>query len=381
MRKATSGIRAIDVGSFPLEADLIRYEQGASFLEVDSASGQAEALYFIEKHNGAFLKKAEAMGPSKSVTSFAQGRGMITQFLKPLFSVVTGIKERGAHDLITKSNAQIVAAAIAMKEVSLDAIPTKIAEVTALERKAKQLSESLGVDVVSYKACITGPLELTLNLQRLAGFPRSYDERLMDFFTDLMVEYVKNTTTSSKHLQLHVFSMDDPSFGLEGLGNFFTDTETDELLQHLVSCWNRIYGNMPKDCYHGLHIHTSPYENIFKANWDLLEAHVGVYVNPSWMRESNKFIRAAVLRTDGPMFPKDADLKAAWGEIHAGNYEMYLQSAQDMRRLLDEYIKLYGRERVPFAGPECGLGPWDWKNGADMALANLQTVSMVLAQQ
>ncbi|MHA2143017.1 MAG: hypothetical protein ACXADF_17525 [Candidatus Thorarchaeota archaeon] len=371
-------LRAIDVGSFPLDADMSRYIDGARQIERDPGAETQNALYFIEKHNEAFRKKAEAMGPEISVTSFAQCRGMIEQYLDPLFVVVTGMEDAASNELVTKSNAQMVAAEIAMGKVSMDSLPSRIAEVIALERGAEELSMSLGVGEISYKACVTGPLELMLNLQRIAGFPRGYDEKLMDFFTDIVTRYVRGAAVSSKHLKLEVVTMDDPSFGLESLGDFFTDTKNDESLNHMISCWDRIYSQVPAGCYGGLHLHTSPFEQLFAADWNLLEAHVGVYVEPDWPAEFDKYIRAAIMRTDGPAFSSGVDLKAAWDEIRGGSFQKYLQPASAMKRYLDETLQRYGSDRVPFAGPECGIGPWDWNHGAEMALSNLETVRNVV---
>jgi methionine synthase II (cobalamin-independent) len=378
MASSIPRIRALDIGSFPLDADMLRYVKGARMIESNPKSEHEDASYFIAKHNEAFRLKAEAMGPDVSVTSFAQCRGMISQYLEPLFMEVAGEEGMESEKLVTKSNSQRVAAEIAMGHISLDNVPTTVAEVVALKRGAEELSQTLGVDTISYKACITGPLELTLNLQRLAGFPRGYDERLMEFFTDLVEKYVRGALVSSQHLRPEVITMDDPSFGLEGLGDFFTDTKRDDSLNHMISCWNRIYANVPRDLYRGLHLHTSPYEHLFAADWNLLEAHVGVYVNSDWLVDLDKCVRAAIMRTDGPSFSADADLKSAWEEIKNGNFANYLQNPAEMKRYLDKTLELYGSDRVPFAGPECGLGPWDWRNGAEMALSNLRTMRSIL---
>ncbi|MHA2356438.1 MAG: hypothetical protein ACXADC_14775, partial [Candidatus Thorarchaeota archaeon] len=133
------------------------------------------------------------------------------------------------------------------------------------------------------------------------------------------------------------------------------------------------------DCYRGLHLHTSPFEQLFSADWNLLEAHVDVYVEPEWLIEADKYIRAAVMRTDGPSFPGNADLKDAWSMIKTGEYNQFLQTPNEMSQRLEENIRLYGSDRVPFAGPECGVGPWDWEYGTEMALANLRTLRSVLS--
>jgi hypothetical protein len=378
MASSSPQIRLLDVGSFPLDADMVRYVKGARLIERDPKAEADDVSYFIANHNEAFRLKADAMGPGASVTGFAQCRGMIAQYLEPLFIEVTGESTLQSEKLLSKSNAQLVAAEIATGRLSLDTFPGRVAEVTALEREAKQLSQALGVGTISYKASITGPLELVLNLQRLAGFPRGYDEKLMDFFSDLVVKYVKGAIVSTPQLKPEVITLDDPSFGLEGLGDFFTDTQNDESLNHLISCWDRIYANVPTGVYRGLHLHTSPFEHSFAAGWNLLEAHVGVYVNPEWLVENDKYVRAAIMRTDGPTFPAEIDLRAAWDEIRKGNFEKYLQAESEMKRCLDENLQFYGADRVPFAGPECGLGPWDWNHGAKMALFNLETVRRVV---
>ncbi|MFW9888047.1 MAG: hypothetical protein ACFFER_07695 [Candidatus Thorarchaeota archaeon] len=347
-------------------------------IESDPKAEGNDVSYFIAKHNETFRLKAKAMGPGASVIGFAQCRGMIAQYLEPLFLEVTGESTLQSEELLSRSNAQLVAAEIATGRLSLDTIPNRLAEVVALERGAEELSQKLAVDAISYKASITGPLELSLNLQRLAGFPRGYDEKLMDFFSDLVAKYVKGAIVSTPQLKPEVITLDDPSFGLEGLGDFFTDTQNDESLNHMISCWDRIYANIPAGVYRGLHLHTSPFEHSFAASWNLLEAHVSVYVNSEWLVDNDKYVRAAVMKTDGPSFNASIDLKAAWDEIKKGNFESFLQGSDEMQRYLETNLEMYGTERVPFAGPECGLGSWDWQHGAEMALSNLRTLSSIL---
>jgi methionine synthase II (cobalamin-independent) len=378
MASSSPRIRALDVGSFPLDADLHRYVQGARMIESDPKAEAEDVSYFIGNHNEAFRLKAEAMGPGAAVTGFAQCRGMIAQYLEPLFMEVTGESNLESEKILSKSNAQLVASHIATDQISFDTIPNRVAEVVALERGAEELSQALGVDTISYKASITGPLELALNLERLAGFPRGYDEKLMDFFSDLVTKYVKGAIASTPQLKPEVITLDDPSFGLEGLGDFFTDTRSDESLNHMISCWDRIYANVPPGVYRGLHLHASPFEHLFAAEWNLLEAHVSVYVDPEWLVDNDKYVRAAVMKTDGPSFNAGIDLRAGWDEIKRGNFERFLQSSSEMQRYLKANLEKYGPERVPFAGPECGLGSWDWKHGAEMALSNLRTLRSIL---
>ena len=380
-------IRAIDVGSFPLAADLKRYLQGAFEVEKHGGSASTEnAIYFISKHNSLFESKAAAMGPDVAVTSYAQCRGMIDQFLLPVVRHVTGSahQQTSIHSSfgdITKEDAQAVAVAIATGNEPPSGDDIRFAEIIGLQVGAENLSKRLGVKRISYKACVTGPLELSLNLQRLAGFPRQYDEKLVEYFTEVVKSFVNNSVVTSHFLIPEVITMDEPAFGLEGFGDFFNDISSDPQLDHLISCWNEIYKNVPSDCYRGIHLHASPFESAFNADWDLLEAHVGVYVKHQWLEDYDKFIRAAIVRTEEPTIDPNDDAKDAWQNIFSGNYKKYLQTKSEMEHHLQETINRYGIERVPFAGPECGFGPWDWKHGLSMATETLVRMNQVIEER
>jgi len=379
-------IRLTDVGSFPLDAELERYLKGAHNLQMSSGNLETDDTgYFIEKHNETFLKKARALGPEHAVTGYAQCRGMITQFLVPEMRHAKGITDPKTDDGsstndMSKTDSQMLAAAIAIGKTPFSSEKTIFPEIAALQHGAKQICEELEVEKISFKACITGPLELSLNLQRLADFPRTYDEKLMEFLTEVVKGYARNAIVNSKHLETEIITMDEPTIGFEGMGDFFTDSSSDQNLDHLISCWNRIYNEIPSDIYRGIHLHRSPFEALFKAKWNLIEAHVGVYVKPRWLEDYDKFVRAAVVRTDGPTIHDDADVKASWQEIYLGNYESYLQPASEMKKHLDQTIELYGVERTPFAGPECGFGPWDWNHGPEMAINTLEKLKVLIRE-
>ncbi|MFW9833334.1 MAG: hypothetical protein ACFFEK_05015 [Candidatus Thorarchaeota archaeon] len=377
-------IRPIDVGSFPLHADFERYLIGAHHIEKSSGEvNTKDAEYFIAQHNSVFRSKTEALGPETAVVAYAQCRGMIDQFLLPVFHHVLGSEGLQTEDTtsfggISKENAQTVTAAIAVGSKPPTSEDVGIAEISALRNGAEQLCADLGVNRISYKSCVTGPLELSLNLQRLAGFPRIYDERLVEYFTEVVTAFVANSIITSNKLALEAITLDEPALGLEGFGDFFTDTSSDTKLSHLTKCWNKIYSVVPSGAYRGIHLHTSPFERIFESDWNLLEAHVGVFVNRKWLDDYDKFIRAAIVRTDGPTISQSVDIKAAWQEIFSGNHMNYLQPTKEMENYLRKNIDLYGTERVPFAGPECGLGSWDWKNGSNMAIATLERMKETL---
>ena len=51
-----------------------------------------------------------------------------------------------------------------------------------------------------------------------------------------------------------------------------------------------------------------------------------------------------------------------------------------MKKYLDQTVDLYGVERTPFAGPECGFGPWDWKHGPEMAIKTLEKLKVLVRE-
>jgi methionine synthase II (cobalamin-independent) len=374
-------VRPIDVGSFPLAVDFERYVRGA--IDIERKNETEDSRYFVTTHNDAFLEKAMALGPNHAVAAYVQGRGMIDQFLLPIVRQVTGteleqISITTSFGDISQADAQAVAASIAMGEQAIADYQVRFPEIIALENDAEVIGKKLDVKSISYKSCVTGPLELSLNLQRLAGFPRTYNETLVEYFTQIVISFVRKSVSDSQYLNLEVITLDEPAFGLEGFGDFFMDTSSDKNLEHLTSCWNEIYKNVPSNCYRGIHLHSSPFESVFNADWNLLEAHVGVYVKRQWLESYDRFIRAAIVRTDGPTIGKAEDVKKAWQNIFSGDYLQYLQSEEEMTHYMKETIDHYGIERVPFAGPECGFGPWDWKNGLIMATKTLERMQGVL---
>jgi len=365
-----SPLRAIDVGSFPLEGvDIERYCRGA--VAVEDKQPSPDANYFIQMHNNVFRKKLGALNPAASVLCYVQSayrRDMISQFLDPILRKGTGLQK--VQDASVWDGSAI----------RLRPEDARIAEVIALQQGAKELCEEFDIERIKYKVCVTGPFELMVRLWSGMRLKTQYAEHLMDGLTDVVQGFVKTAYAETKHLEPAVLTMDEPSIGVTGIEDVFVDAASDPNLAHLISCWDRIYDCVPRAPFRGLHLHASPYRQIFHARWNLLEGHVGMVVNRQWLEEHDKFLRAAIMRTQGPSIPDDADAKEAWNKIKAGDYGRYLEPQVEIARTLKECVNRYGGERIPFAGPECGLGPGDWRCGQAMALESLARVSEVIKE-
>lgn len=366
----TTHIRPTDIGSFPLVAiNREEYILGAADLE-DGQPSEA-ATYFVQLHNETFRQKIAALGPEESVPCYVQssvGRDMLTQFLDPITRHGTGLQKQNDTYLWDGSPIQL-----AEKNA-------QVAELLALQQGAKELCEEFQIEEIQYRACITGPFEMASRLWRGMGVSPRYDEALVEFFAGIVKAFIKNAQIHTKYLKPLVITLDEPSVGVTGVGDFFMDSESDSQLTHLITTWNTILSVIPSNYYRGLHLHASPYHQLAFADWNLLEAHLGVILQKSWLIEHDKYIRAAVMRTDGPSIPENADLRTAWDQIQSGNFQQYLQPPNEMLHYLKFAVQRYGLDRIPFAGPECGLGSWDWKFGDTMVLANLRNQRRVITE-
>ncbi len=363
-------IRTTDVGSFPLVTiDLPRYTQGAADLEDDQQSEASR--YFTLQHNAAFTRKMRALGPPNSTPCYVQSsfkRDMLSQFLDPIVHHGSGLQKQADRYLWDGTRIQVPSE------------KAQVAELLALKHGAKTICQECEIDYIQYRACITGPFEMASRIWRDMGVGPRYDEPLIESFATIVYAFMKNAQIETKHLKPLIITLDEPSIGVAGIGDLFMDTATDARLNHLIATWNTILSTIPSTYYRGLHLHSSPYHQLAHANWNLLEAHHSVIVSKSWLVEHDKYIRAAVMRTDGPTFSSDANLRKAWDEIQSGNFLAYLQPQEEMLHYLEAVVTRYGSDRLPFAGPECGLGPWTWKYGEEMVLANLKNLQQVVTR-
>ncbi|MFW9934200.1 MAG: hypothetical protein ACFFDU_01540 [Candidatus Thorarchaeota archaeon] len=368
VKNAALQIQPTDVGSFPLVGiDLKQYIRGAVDLE-DGRNTEA-ATYFIHEHNAAFIQKMAALGSQVSVPCYVQSsidRDMLSQFLDPIVRHGKGLQKEADTYLWDGT------------PIRLPPERAQVAEMLALQQGAKTICQEFEIDAIEYRACITGPFEMASRLWRSMGINLRYDEALIEAFTTIVQSYMKNAQIQTKYLQPHVMTLDEPSIGVTGVGDLFTDTKTDPHLSHLLTNWNRIFSVIPSHQYRGLHLHASPYHQLASADWNLLEAHLGVIVSKTWLIDNDKFLRAAVMRTEGPTIPDTSDLRYAWDQIQSGAFHPYIQAKEEMMHYLQTAVNRYGLDRIPFAGPECGLGSWNWKYGDDMALTSLKRLHQIV---
>jgi 5-methyltetrahydropteroyltriglutamate--homocysteine methyltransferase len=362
-------ISSIDVGSLPLRAEESKIWEGARraltlLPMLGVAEGDAVEV-FEEEVVGAFADKLR-MGID--VPNYPQFRDMNEMF----FNLIRGIEkgEAGYSTLRTPS-----------------AKPgASIPEVDVLRRNASRIKDIAGVDRVRVKACVTGPYTL-------ASFFQAKSPRLFEDLGGVLAAIVSRTIFSNRHGELALLCIDEPILG------FLNDPLLDygsEGRESLRRAWDGIcHAAASRGIETGMHLHDTS-DDLF---WDvehlgIVESHVGdpLYDQEATKRrleEKDKRLKASLavtlfdnlieahLRREGFEGDVQQRIGDVWTEMSRGSanpFEFIDEPALLMKRLRS-VVERFGAERVPYAGPECGMGGWPTY---DSAMECLRRVALTL---
>ncbi|MDH5792270.1 MAG: hypothetical protein OEZ44_08775 [Candidatus Bathyarchaeota archaeon] len=345
-------IGSYDVGSLPLKAEASKIWEGARrTLTLLPMLGVAEGdavKVFEEEVVGAFADKLR-MGIG--VPNYPQFRDMNEMF----FELIRGI-ERGEAGYATLRTPSAKPGA-------------SIPEVDALKRNASRIRDIAGVDRVRVKACVTGPYTL-------ASFFQAKSPRLFEDLGDALAAIVSRTIFSNRHGELALLCIDEPVLG------FLNDPLLDygsEGRESLRRTWDNIcLAAASRGLETSMHLHDTS-DDLF---WDvehlgIVESHIGdpLYAQEATKRrleEKDKRLKASIavtlfdnliedhLRREGFEGDVQQRIGDVWTEIRRGSadpFEFIDEPALLMKRLRS-VVERFGAERVPYAGPECGLGGW-----------------------
>ena len=345
-------IGSYDVGSLPLKAEASKIWEGARrALTLLPMLGVAEGdavKVFEEEVVGAFADKLR-MGIG--VPNYPQFRDMNEMF----FELIRGI-ERGEAGYATLRTPSAKPGA-------------SIPEVDALRRNASRIRDIAGVDRVRVKACVTGPYTL-------ASFFQAKSPRLFEDLGDALAAIVSRTIFSNRHGELALLCIDEPVLG------FLNDPLLDygsEGRESLRRAWDDVcLAAASRGLETSMHLHDTS-DDLF---WDvehlgIVESHIGdpLYAQEATKRrleEKDKRLKASIavtlfdnlieahLRREGFEGDVQQRIGDVWTEIRRGSadpFEFIDEPALLMKRLRS-VVERFGAERVPYAGPECGLGGW-----------------------
>lgn len=329
-------IKSYDVGSMPFEDDYKKFLVECGKLE----------KYFEKKIVESFIDKILC---GIDVPNYPQYRDMNEMFLEKFGGL---IKTKDGYML--------------EKPLTVKYEKRKIEEVEVLKRNLGKISEKVGFKV-KIKICVTGP-------HTLSWVFAYRDPEIFLQISDVLTRIVEENIFKVKNGEISILSLDEPLFGVVDDSRLDYGSTGRE---NLMKAWEKIfYTAFSKNVETVLHLHntTDP------LYWDIkslkiIESHVEdpLYTSKytrKMLEQTDKFLKASVTPTDFDKLIKQKIEKEypqkenilqvigeVWKEIKRGklNPKIFLEDIKIIQLRLEHIIKMFGVERILYAGPECGL--------------------------
>jgi 5-methyltetrahydropteroyltriglutamate--homocysteine methyltransferase len=262
-----------------------------------------------------------------------------------------------------------------------------IPETEALRREARKIKSSSGRDRVRIKVCVTGPYTLSSFFQfKTPGLYLELAEALADI---LEASLFSNGSAEISHL-----SMDEPVLGF--MNDPLLDYGSDGR-EALRKAWDKVlYVAKSRGVDTSMHLHDTS-ENLFwdAENLDVVASHVG---DPLYSQESvkkrlegtDKRLWVAIGITQFDTLIENfyvaqgftGNIPEKIGEVWTGMRKatidpyIFLEDTGLMRKRLDVVSEFFGRDRLAYVSPECGLGSFP---EYEVAIECLERTSSVVA--
>jgi len=340
-------IKSCDSGSLPFFDDHKKFLEGATRFGLYPVS---DSVKFFEKMViESFLDK---LGTGINVPNYPQFRDMNEMFL----AMINGVEKVKGGYLETEI-------------LSVKADRSHIPEVMTIEKNSQMIYEKKG-EPFEVKVCITGPYTLSfLFLHR--------DHGIFSRLGNTISQIVENNVFSKKLGKVSLVAVDEPVFGLQ-----------DDLLidfgskgrENLRKAWESIlHKAKSKNAQTLLHLHNTADELFWEIDsLDVIDSHVGdplyqMKKTKERLESTDKFLKASISISDFDTLIKKRIIKTsrqkmtelaineriaeAWTGITSRKTDpkIFLEKLDVMKKRLVEIVGRFGLERVPYAGPECGL--------------------------
>ena len=339
-------MKSCDSGSMPFTSDLQKYLEGAtSYGQVSN-----EATEFFEQNVASvFVEKTEA---GIDVPNYPQFRDMTQMF----FDMIEGIG---------KVNGGYMETASLVVKNTMGTIP----EVSAIQNRSDFILGKLG-EPFNLRICISGPYTMA---SRFAYRDKGTFGRLGNALAQILETNIFN----NKHGAVQLVSIDEPVFGL--VDDPLLDRGS-EGRENLLKAWETLTQRVKaKGAQSVLHLHTTRDElfwDVQKLN--VVESHVADSVyqvkrTKERLEATDKFMKASIAMTDFDQLIRNkitADsgeklsetsinekIAETWTHLnkHQVDPKSFIEDTNLMRKRLTKILELFGENRVPYAGPECGL--------------------------
>ena len=340
-------IRSCDVGSLPFVGDSEKFVERANSFSLSSVDESAE--FFEKKVLEGLLDKIRV---GIDVPTFPQFRDMNEMFL----SMMDGVEriKGGYLETVTPS---------------LKTGKRSIPEVMVIERHSQRIQEEKGA-AFDVRICVTGPYTLS------SFFPYRH-KSLFTMLGNIISQIVENSIFNDKYGRVSLVSVDEPLFGLQD------DTLIDfgsEGREHLRRAWESIFQKAKsKNAQTLMHLHSTVDELFWDVDsLDVIESHVDdplyqMKKTKEKLESTDKFLKASIAvsefdRLIGQKILSNSQEKLteistnekvaeSWKSISRGTADpkIFLEDVDVMKIRLAKLVDRFGAERVPYAGPECGL--------------------------
>jgi len=339
-------VESCDVGSLPFFGDFQKFLEGASnYGRVINDSTQ----FFQKTVIDGFIDKVKA---SIDVPNYPQYRDMTQMFL----DIIEGLtKIDGGY---------IETAPLTLKE-RLGVIP----EASAILNGSQEIYEKLG-EPFQLRICVTGPYTVS-------SFFAYKDKGTFTRLGNLLAQIIEANIFNTKQGSVRLVSVDEPVFG------FVDDPLLDrgsEGRENLLKAWEtmmqKIRAMGAQAC---LHTHNTSDELFWEIQaLNIIESHVNDAIYQAKrtrerLESSDKFLKASIAVTDFDQLIRDNLITTSKQEMNEININekvaetwknltkkqinpiKFVENAQLMKERLVKIVKYFGENRIPYAGPECGL--------------------------
>lgn len=355
-------ILSTDVGSLPFENDQEKFN--AAFKDFQKTHVHDLNRELQQRIVKGFLDKLNA---GIDVPNFPQFRDMSQMFLQ----LIKGLEKIEGGYIETD--------VLCIKDGE-----GRIPEMEALRTNAKQIAEKIGKPV-KIRFCISGPYTLS----RLFAYKNA---QTLTRLGNVLAEIIEQNLFQYKNCAVAMVSVDEPVFGIVDDPLLDPGSEGREAL---LKAWeNMFHRAATKNVETYLHLHSSS-DELF---WDIEKLKVIDFpVNdPIYQAKTvkhklenrDKFLKASICITEFDALIRKKleathnrnvspqEIGETWKQITNGtiNPETFLEEVEVMEKRLQKIVNLFGVERIPYAGPECGLRGFPTYECAIECLKRIATV-------
>lgn len=339
-------VKSLDEGSLPFVGDFQKFLEGASNY---GRAVNDSTKFFEEKVKDGFFDKVEA---GIDVPNYPQYRDVDQVF----FGVIEGIEKiEGGY---------IETAVLTLKE-GRSAIP----EVSVLKDNSQEIYEKLG-EPFKLRVCMIGPYTMA---SRFAYKDKNTVTRL----GNVLAQMVETNVFNSKHGSVVLVSVEEPVFG------FIDDPLLDrgsEGRENLLRAWESIMNKAgAKGVQTCLHLHNTSDELFWEAkSLNIIESHVSdsfyqAKRTKERLESTDKFLKASIAVTDFDQLIRDKiivtskqklnetsineKIAETWKNLSKSQIDptIFVEDHELMKERMVKIVEHFGSNRVPYAGPECGL--------------------------